>query len=124
MARSQSGASPDVTASMVSLCVIDGVVSAPPTHRDVGGHPSIELDVKSHSPSGAAVSVSVVKSGDLPIVMMGDTVLVVGAARRRFFRASGATVTRTEVEASTLLVNPDKRKRNRALKEVLELLKL
>jgi hypothetical protein len=111
-----------VTAPMLSLSIVHGVVAAPPSIREVAGQPTIEIDVKSRTMSGVSVSVSVVKTGDLPIVMMGDSVFVVGVTRRRFFRSGGATVTRTEVDASSLLVNPDKRKRKRALSEVLGLL--
>jgi hypothetical protein len=122
MPRSKSVVPVVLAEPMLSVSVIHGVVTSPPSIRDVGGQPSIEIDVRSCSNTGAAVSVSVVKTGDLPIVLMGDTVLVVGVTRRRFFRTGGATVSRTEVEASTLLVNPDKRKRSRAVQNVIDMI--
>ncbi len=122
MARSVPVNSVPVSDLMTSLTVIFGVVAGPPVHRFSDSANSFELDVKSRSSSGQVASVSVVMTGELPAVVEGDVLLVVGTARRRFFRTSGATVSRTEVEASVLVVNPDKRKRRRVLDDAMALL--
>lgn len=122
MARSVPVNSVPVSDLMTSLTVICGVVAGPPVHRFSDSANSFELDVKSRSSSGQVASVSVVMTGELPAVVEGDVLLVVGTARRRFFRTSGATVSRTEVEASVLVVNPDKRKRRRVLDDAMALL--
>jgi hypothetical protein len=57
------------------------------------------------------------------VVSEGDCVLAIGATRRRFFRAAGATVSRTEVEASRLLINPTRRQRRKAIDELVEVVR-
>jgi hypothetical protein len=104
----------------MSISVIYGVAVSTPVFREVSGVDTFELDVRSKSLTGATVSVSVVMSGELPVVMPDDTVLVIGTTRRRFFRAGGATVSRTEIDAVEILVNPDTRKRKRAVGSALE----
>jgi hypothetical protein len=102
-----------------SLTLIEGLVAGPPQTRDLSGVSTVELDVRSRTVSGVAVAVSVVFAGDVPVVQEGDHVLAVGATRRRFFRSSGATVSRTEVEASKLLINPTRRQRRKVLDDVV-----
>ncbi len=102
---------------MMSVTIIYGVVVSPPVHRINDMGTSFELDVRSRAMSGQTVSVSVVMTGELPEVAEGDVVLVVGSARRRFFRSGGVTVSRTEVQATSISVNPDKRKRRRVTEE-------
>jgi hypothetical protein len=104
----------------MSVALVYGNAVSAPVFRDVGGVATFEIDVRSKSLTGASASVSVVMSGELPVVMPDDTVLVIGTARRRFFRAGGATVSRTEIDAVEILVNPDARKRKRAVGSALE----
>jgi hypothetical protein len=108
---------PALSELMMSVTIIYGLVVSPPVHRITDTGTSFELDVRSRAMSGQTVSVSVVMTGELPEVAEGDVVLVVGSARRRFFRTGGATVSRTEVQATTISVNPDKRKRRRVTED-------
>jgi hypothetical protein len=104
--------------ALLSVAIIYGIVVSQPVFREVGGVSSFEIDVRSQSVAGATVSVSVVKTGDLPVVLPDDVVLVIGTARRRFFRAGGVTVSRTEIDATEIIVNPDVRRRKRAYASV------
>jgi hypothetical protein len=108
--------------SMLSMSVVSGVVVSPPVIRTVQAGEVMEIDVRSRSVDGSAVSVSVVVAGPLPTLAEGDTVLVVGTTRRRFFRSGAATVSRTEIAASSVYVNPDRRRRRRVLDEAIAVL--
>jgi len=50
---------------------------------------------------------------------VGDEVIVLGAVRRRFFRAAGATASRVEIEAEIVCRARDRR-RSRALRRRIE----
>ena len=106
-----------VSDGFASLTLIYGAVATTPVLREVGGTTLLNIDVRSKSVAGQAASVSVVwaPGGDAPAVSEGDLVLVVGFTRRRFFRSGGVTVSRTEVDATSLVVNPDRRKRRRVV---------
>jgi hypothetical protein len=102
---------------MVALTVLFGEVVSAAVVRDVAGARVAELDVRARAVSGRAVAVSVVFADTdvdtVELVVPGDTVMVVGTTRRRFFRSGGATVSRTEVEATQVAINPDRRRRRR-----------
>jgi hypothetical protein len=119
VSRVPSPGSPSVEPAdgFASLTLIYGVVASAPTGREVSGVTLLDIDVRSKSTEGQPASVSVVWAavGDEAAPSEGDLVLVSGFTRRRFFRSGGVTVSRTEVEATSLLVNPDRRKRRRVV---------
>jgi hypothetical protein len=116
-----------------TLTVIEGEVVGEPTQRRTGTTQQLSFDVRAQGsevfgsrPVVATVVYELLSEGStgpalpsLPsLPVEGDWVLVVGVTRRRFFRTGGATVSRTEVEAHTLLVGHDRR-RTRVLREAL-----
>jgi hypothetical protein len=120
-----------------TLTVIEGEVVGEPTQRLTGTTQQLSFDVRAQGsevfgsrPMVATVVYELPVEGSahptlasrpalaaLPVT--GDSVLIVGVTRRRFFRTGGATVSRTEVEAHTLLVGHDRR-RTRVLREALQ----
>ena len=97
-------ATPALDATNVVL--LDGVVAGEPRRRQLpSGDTVMELDVTTR---GAAGTCSVpVAWFDPPAasaaIEAGREVVVVGFARRRFFRAGGATQSRTEVVAARIV---------------------
>ena len=88
-----------------SVSLIVGRVMAPPVTRSTSVGDMTEIDLRSAQfQSDAIVSVSVVGAAELFADLgEGSEVLVVGTARRRFFRSGGATVSRTEVLATRIV---------------------
>ncbi len=112
-----------------NLTIIDGDIVGVVQIRATANGPQLSFEVRADTPdrSGALRSVvaTVVYSvctsdpwNDTSLPAEGERVLVVGATRRRFFRTGAATVSRTEVEAHTILVGPDRR-RAKALREAV-----
>lgn len=101
--------------SVTNLVVLRGHLSSPPRIRQLpSGSTLLQLEVTTPSTDDEpAVSVPVVwfdppaRSGLDPATPESTEVIVRGTVRRRFFRAGGATVSRTEVVAS--LVVPARR---------------
>ncbi len=91
----------------MNLALIQGVVHGAVSVREAGAGLAASFDIRV-APSGQQVSASIV-----PVLMVdqraapnltdGDTVTVVGAVRRRFFRSAGVTQSRTEVVATSLV---------------------
>jgi hypothetical protein len=113
-----------------TLTVIDGEVVGVPTQRIVSTGKQLSFDVRAQVHGFAhdrAATTTVVfelppddaESPGPAIPGEGDRVLVVGATRRRFFRTGAGTVSRTEVEAHTVLIGNDRR-RNRVLRDALQ----
>jgi hypothetical protein len=110
-----------------TLTVIEGEVVGEPTQRLTGTTQQLSFDVRAQSSEvfGSRPMVATVvyeltaESARSALPVTGDSVLIVGVTRRRFFRTGGATVSRTEVEAHTLLVGHDRR-RSRVLREALQ----
>lgn len=91
----------------INLSVLAGTLSRPPEVRDLpSGSSVLELQLSIHNPDGPAESVPV-SWFDAPASAVewpaGQQLVVVGRVRRRFFRAGGATASRTEVVAATVL---------------------
>jgi single-strand DNA-binding protein len=85
------------------------VVQFDVTTRDDGGTQSVP--VAWFEPTGAGVPAT-----------PGDQVVVIGSVRRRFFRAGGATQSRTEVVAEQVIAATRRRQIERSLEGVRRLL--
>ena len=91
----------------MNLSVVTGHLSRPPEHRTLpSGEELVSYDLSVAGPDDRVESVPVAwpsapaSAADLAV---GDAVLVVGRIRRRFFRAGGATQSRTEVVATSVV---------------------
>ena len=87
----------------MNLVVIEGFLARPAQHVELpSGTRLVTLEVTVRRPDGPAEPVPVTWT-DPPawasILDTGAEVVVLGRVRRRFFRASGATQSRTEVVA-------------------------
>ncbi len=87
-----------------NLVVLVGTIAADPTVRDVPAGPAWQFDVVTTvcSDDGtrrATVPVNWIEppARDVEALRAGEEVIVVGSVQRRFFRAGGATQSRTEV---------------------------
>jgi len=87
-----------------NVAILVGTLSRPAEHRTLpSGDHLIVLDLTVRPPEGPAESVPVAwpdGSAAATAWPVGTEVLVVGRVRRRFFRAGGATQSRTEVVAT------------------------
>jgi single-strand DNA-binding protein len=110
----------------MNVVVVSGALSRAPKRQVLpSGDGLVGYEVTTRPAEGPAESVNVVWF-DPPDAAdahdAGDEVVVVGRVRRRFFRAGGATVSRTEVVAHRVLPARQRRRVERALHEVAELL--
>ena len=92
----------------VNRAVVRGVVPGDPTTRALrDGGAVLAFDVTTRDAEGRAVSAPVVwfdpPAAAGSTVVAGADVVVVGTIRRRFFVAGGATQSRTELVAATVL---------------------
>lgn len=99
---------PAPTLDAANVVVLVGELSSPPRRRQLpSGDELVEFDVTTRGESG---------TGSVPVVWFdagtaaddldaGRTVAVAGHVRRRFFRAAGATQSRTEVVATRVIVS-------------------
>jgi single-strand DNA-binding protein len=93
---------------MLNIVVIVGRLTGPPRTRVLpkSGDALVEYDVRVRVPGERAETVPVVWP-DAPPAAAGyqpeAEVVVVGRVRRRFFRAAGATASRTEVVAEAVV---------------------
>lgn len=108
----------------MNVVAIEGTLSRPAAWRALpSGDEVVNLEVSVRDDGQRAVSVPVAWFGapararDLD---EGDAVFVVGQVRRRFFRAGGATGSRTEVVADYVAAGSDRRRRQAALRRALE----
>jgi single-strand DNA-binding protein len=97
----------------MNIVVLRGRLTAAPRERTIpSGLVLAELDVATESLGGDRTNVPVVVLQPRAHVLglaEGTEVVVVGTVRRRFFRAAGATASRTEVVAASVV--PSGRKR-------------
>lgn len=91
----------------MNITVVTGHLSRPLDRRTLpSGEELVGLDLSVCGPDGRAESVPVswpdapAPGGELEV---GEALLVVGRTRRRFFRAGGATQSRTEVVATAVV---------------------
>jgi single-strand DNA-binding protein len=85
-----------------NLVVLRGRLSSDPLVRSLpSGSTVTQIELTTHC-EGASVSVPVVVESGAVTAVAGAEVVVIGHVRRRFFRAGGATQSRTEVVAAEL----------------------
>jgi single-strand DNA-binding protein len=104
----------------VSVTLVAGALSRPAETRELpSGDTLVALELTTRRPDGAAESMPVVwvaAPAWVGRLAAGDRVLVAGRVRRRFYRAGGATASRTELVAQRV-VPTRQRARSRALVE-------
>ena len=107
-----------------NLSVLIGSLSRLPELRTLpSGDSLLAIDVTVRAADGRAESVPVTWIGAPPAAAgwpAGHEVLVVGRVRRRFFRAGGATQSRTEVVAATVVPTRRTATARKALVSALE----
>ena len=112
-------ASPPSSPPSLNLAVLAGVLSSDPTTRELpGGQRAYTYDVITRVADGSAAPAPVTwvdPPSAPPALERGDEVVVVGHVRRRFFTAGGATQSRTEVVASTVVPARQRAKVRRAV---------
>lgn len=90
----------------MNVVVLQGKLSRAPEVRPTAHGEVVTYDVTTRDDEGPAATAPVVWF-DPPTLAYtlgeGDAVTVVGQVRRRFFRANGATQSRTEVVADTVV---------------------
>jgi single-strand DNA-binding protein len=91
----------------MNVVILQGTLSCPPTARDLpSGDHLVAYEVTTRPDDGPALSVPV-SWFDPPRsacdLAEGTEVVVTGRVRRRFFRAGGATASRTEVVATAVV---------------------
>ncbi|MDP6481976.1 MAG: single-stranded DNA-binding protein [Acidimicrobiales bacterium] len=105
VSMSESGLS-DTNLSDTNLCVLVGELSSDPRPLELeSGSLLLRCEVTVRA-GGATDSVPVVRFGPMASersLSAGDRVAVVGRVHRRFFRAGGTTVSRTEVVADRVV---------------------
>ena len=110
----------------MNIAVVCGTLSSDPVWRTLpSGSTVVALEVTTDSAfeSRSTVPVSMVdprRVRELERLVAGDGVVVVGETRRRFFRAGGATGSRTEVRASQVVPAGQRTRVTSALREVAE----
>lgn len=93
-----------------NLVVLRGCITSELQHRELpSGAVAVQFDVRtvlSDAPGDlTSVPISWIDPAPLALapLVVGEEVVVVGSVRRRFFRAGGATQSRTEVVAERVL---------------------
>lgn len=93
--------------AMTNIAVLRGQLSSPPRIRHLtSGDRLVSLELTARTDGAPADSVPIAWFGapdPLPGWGPGQELVVVGRVRRRFFRAGGATASRTEVVASAVV---------------------
>ena len=99
-----------------NLVVLRGTLSSDPRHRALpSGDELLSYEITTETADGRlSVPVAWFSPKRPPAVRAGDEVVAVGLVRRRFFRAGGATISRTEVVAD-VVARADTRTADRAL---------
>lgn len=103
----------------MNVVVIQGTLSSEPKERALPSGSVVTNWEVTTRVDGQARSVPVqwdTVNAAIRACAMGDEVIVLGSMRRRFFRAGGATASRTEVAASRLA----RPKQKAAVKKLLE----
>jgi single-strand DNA-binding protein len=92
---------------MINLVVLEGVLARPAQHRELpSGTRLLTLEVTVRPTEGPAEAVPVAwfdAPASATALDQGTVVVVIGRVRRRFFRAGGATQSRTEVVAERVI---------------------
>lgn len=108
----------------MNIVVLRGVLSSDPKMRVLpSGDELITYEVTTEVGEGvASVPVAWLTPRRPPAVGVGDAIVVIGHARRRFYRAGGGAASRTEVVASTV-VKPGSRRVAGLLETVVEMVR-
>lgn len=111
-----------------NLAVLNGTLSRAPEARQLpSGDALVALEVTVRAPGRTSESVPVAWF-DAPAASLewatGDEVVVVGRVRRRFFRAGGATQSRTEVVADVVIPSRRAAAARKAVQSALQSLEL
>ena len=118
---SSSSISSSITSSNVAVVI--GTLSSEPRITELpSGDTIVNYEVSTETPDGRlSVPVQMAVGGRLPALKADDTVVAIGPVRRRFFRAGGATMSRTELVAA-VIGKPGSVKVAKALETVGEVL--
>ncbi len=112
-------------AASFNVAVVRGACSSPPEVRVLASAQRVaQLQVTTRV-DGRAISVPVSVTDPpawLETLVTGDEVVVLGAVRRRFFRAGGSTASRVEIEAEVVCRARDRRRSKRLRRRIEELL--
>lgn len=87
-----------------NIAVVVGDLSSEPRITTLpSGDVLVNYEVSTETPAGRlSVPVQADGSGRRPALHQGDRVVAVGVVRRRFYRAGGATMSRTELVAEVV----------------------
>jgi single-strand DNA-binding protein len=109
----------------MNIVLLQGKLSRDPEERELQSGALITYEVTTRGEDGPAATAPVCWF-DPPAagrkLQAGDEVTVVGEVRRRFFRAGGATQSRTEVVAQEVVLSRRRAQVRRALERARELL--
>ena len=107
------------TISQSNVAVVIGTLSSEPRITDLpSGDTIVNYEISTETPEGTlSVPVQMAVVGRLPALKAADPVVAIGPVRRRFYRAGGATMSRTEVVA-TVVGKPGSAKVERAIAAV------
>lgn len=107
----------------MNVVILRGTLSRPPAVREMpSGDQVVALDVTTRPAEGRAESVPVAWFNPPRRVLAlaaGTEVVVTGRVRRRFFQATGATVSRTEVVAEAVVPSSQRTRASRAVAQAL-----
>lgn len=105
----------------MNIAIVQGELTSPPRERTLSsGDTLISYEIRSvDAESKLTVPVSWVSPSRPPAVDIGDEVVAIGVVRRRFFRAGGATQSRTEIAAS-FVARPGSKRVSQAVERAIE----
>ncbi len=105
----------------MNIAIVQGMLTSPPRERTLAsGDTLISYEIRSveADESKLTVPVSWLSPSRPPRVDVGDEVVAVGVVRRRFFRAGGATQSRTEI-AAELVARPGSKRVQQAMRRAV-----
>ncbi len=106
----------------MNIVTLRGTLSHEPHTRELAsGSVMLQFDVATALSAGmATVPVVWLDPPATAVFGAGDEVVVIGAVRRRFFRAGGATQSRTEVVAQSIVKSSQRRGAAKLLAQAVE----
>jgi len=106
----------------MNIVVLRGVLSSAPQRRELpSGSVLWSFEVTTATETGnLSVPVALFDPSSEPVHATGDTVVVVGEVRRRFFRAGASTQSRTEVVASEIVAERPAARARRVVERALQ----
>jgi single-strand DNA-binding protein len=114
-----------INETSINVAIVRGVCSSPPEVRVLPSEQRLaQLQITTRVDGRAmSVPVSVIDPPAwLDQLDAGDELIVIGAVRRRFFRAAGSTASRVEIEAEIVCRARDRRRSRRLANRVAEVL--